>query len=205
MDIYYHINNSPNCDWKIGDVIQFGLEDNHMWKSFTEQGDYIHLNGQKYSSDVVVRHALDAYIKNEPAPVQMNNYHFNPIMTLKESTDSLGNSLRVIRELTFEAIRKEFYPEVPSRHKCIWLIPDDKQSFDFWKNILSNENQRMFKVAVDSKIHRAAQKWLVGGTIPLSEIYTKAHKYWLGEDSGSFKDEVLFIGNVTILEELSKA
>lgn len=204
MDTYYHINSNPNCNWKTGDQIQVGVDDNYMWRSFLRRGDFIELDGEKYSSDVVVRHAYDVYTRNQLAPVQMKHYHFSPIATLKEATDSLGNSLRIIRELAFESVRKEFYSELPSRQKCIWLIPNERQSFDFWKSILQDKNQRIFKVEVDGKIHRAAQKWLIGGTVPLDEINSKAHKYWKGEDSGSFEDEILFVGNLKIHEELTK-
>ena len=132
----------------------------------------------------------------------MKDYHFNPILTLGETIDSLGNSMKIIRELAFEAIRKEFYPELPSREKCIWLIPDNEQSFVFWKNVLNNNSQRIFKLAVDGKIHKAAQKWLVGGTFALNETNSMAHKYWNGGDSGSIEDEILFVGKIKILEKL---
>lgn len=202
METYYHINNNPDCDWKVGDEIFLGVEDNYMWRTFAEKGDFIELNGKKYSSDMVARHAFDVYTGQQPAPLQMKGYHFNLIYTLKETMDSLGNSLRIIRELAFESIRKEFYPELPSRHKCIWLIPDNEQSFSFWKNTLPGKNQRIFKIAVDGKTHRAAQKWLIGGTFSLNETKSKAHSYWKGEDAGNIEDEVLFTGRIRILEEL---
>ncbi|MDP1726879.1 MAG: DUF2441 domain-containing protein [Bacteroidota bacterium] len=203
MEMYYHINNSPDCNWKIGDEIYFGHEDNYMWRSFAEKGDFIELNGEKYSSDLITRHAFDTYTSKFPAPIKMQGYHFNPILTIKEAIDSLGNTLRIIRELAFETIRNSFYPELPSRHKCIWLIPDNEQSYDFWKNILQSKHQKIFKVIiVNGKIHRAAQKWLIGGTFPLNETISKAHKYWKGEDSGNVEDEVLFEGKIRILEEV---
>jgi len=202
MDTFFHINNNPDCNWKAGDEILFGVEDNCMWRSFAGKGDFIELNGEKYTSDLVTRHAFDVYTREQPAPFQMKDYHFNPIFTLREAIDSLGNSLKIIRELAFESIRKEFYSELPSRHKCIWLIPNNKQSFDFWRSTLLNEKQKVFKLAVDGKIHRTAQKWLIGGTLPLDEMNSKAHSYWKGEDSGSIEDEILFTGKVKVLEEL---
>lgn len=203
MNTYYHINNSKECNWKTGDVIEFGLKENYLWKSFLEMGDYLELNEQRVSSDVIVRHALDIYMNKFSVPEAMRGYHFNPILTLKEASDSLGNLMRIVRELIFENVRKEFYPDLPSRHKCIWLIPDESESFDFWKSILDSKSHRIFKVGVNGKIHRASQKWLVGGTIPLSEIYNMAHKYWNGDDAGGFEDEVLFEGEITILEEIN--
>lgn len=201
MQVFYHINNNPECNWKVGDEIIFGVDDNHMWQSFARTGDFIELNGTKYTSDLITRNALDVYM-GQAAPIPMKDYHFKPIYTLKEALDSLGNSVKIIREQAFESIRKEFYSELPSRNKCIWLIPNDALSFSFWKNTLYSINQRIFKLAVDGKIHRAAQKWLVGGTYPLSEINSMAHRYWKGEDSGGIEDEVLFTGKIKILEEI---
>jgi hypothetical protein len=122
----------------------------------------------------------------------MKGYHFNPIKTLKETIDSLGNALKICRELAFESIRKEFYPELPSRQKCIWLMPDNEKSLELWKNTIHNEHQKIFKVTADGNIHRAVQKWLIGGTFSLNKWITLAHKYWKGEDSGSIEDEIIF-------------
>lgn len=203
MSMYYHINNNTNCNWQKGDEVYFGHEYNKMWTSFLEKGAYINLNGDKHSADKIVKTALNAYSRNEPVPLQMKGYHFNPVFTLKEATDCLGQSMNIIRELTFEAIRREFYPELPSRHNCIWLTLDDKLSVQFWKNLVHGSNKRIFRVETEGIIHRAAHKWLIGGTIPLNEINSMAHKYWRGEDSGSIEDEILFVGKVIILDEVN--
>ena len=203
MGSYYHINNEPDCSWKAGDEIHFGNEYNNMWRSFLEKGAYINLNGEKRPADQVIKYALNWYAYNESVPPQMKGYRFNPVFTLKEATDCLGESMRIIRELTFEAIRKEFYPELPSRHNCIWLIPDDKQSLQFWKNLVHGNNKRIFRVETDGIIHRAANKWLITGTIPLNEINSLAHNYWKGIDAGGLEDEILFIGKLKIIEEIT--
>jgi hypothetical protein len=203
MSSYFHINNQPDCSWKAGDEVYFGNEYNNRWRSFLEKGAYINLNGEKRPADQVIKYALNAYAYNEPVPPQMKGYRFNPVFTLKEATDCLGQSMRIIQELIFESIRKEFYPELPSRHKCIWLVPDDKQSLEFWKNLVHGSIKRIFRVETDGIIHRAAQKWLMTGTIPLNEINSLAHNYWKGNEAGSLEDEILFIGKLKIIEELT--
>jgi hypothetical protein len=205
MDIFYHINNNPECNWKIGDVVYFGQEYNSMWRSFLEKGAHINLNGDRRPADQVTKYALNAYAYNDPVPPQMKGYHFNPLGTLKEATDCLGESMRIIRELTYEAIRKEFYSELPSRHKCIWLCPDDKQSLQFWKNLVHASNKRIFRVETEGIIHRAANKWLITGTIPLNEINSMEHNYWKGNDAGGLEDEILFVGKLKIIEELTNS
>lgn len=203
MNTYYHISNNPGCTWKAGDEVYFGHEYNKFWRSFLEKGAYINLNGEKRPADQVIKYALNAYAYNEPVPPQMKDYRFHPVYTLKEAMDCLGQSMRIIRELIFESIRKECYPHLPSRHNCIWLIPDDKQSLDFWKKLVHGNNKRIFRVETEGTIHRAANKWLIAGTIPLNEINSLAHNYWKGNDAGGLEDEILFIGKLKIIEELT--
>lgn len=202
MNSYYHINRNTFCAWKIGDEINFGIEDNYMWQSFADKGDHIPLNGKPFDVHLVASHALDTYIRNYPPPREMEGYHFNPLRTLQETLDSLGNSIKVNREVLLETIRKAFYPELPSRQKCVWLIPNNIEALDFWRKVIQSDLQRIFKVDVEGKIHRAAQKWLVGGTFSVNRWNELAHSYWKGEDAGSNEDEILFEGRMRIIDEV---
>ena len=201
MKIYYHIN-KENCTWKIGDEIEFGTKSNLYWRFLANKGDSININGEDFEVYKIVNAAYDEYIKEYPPPAKMKGYHFNPIRTLKESIDSLGNALKICREISFESIRKDFYPKLPSRQKCIWLIPNNGESLEFWKNVIKNKQRRIFKVAVEGNIHRAAQEWLVGGTFSVNRWNEMAHNYWKGENSGTIQDEVLFCGKIKILDEI---
>jgi|SRR5882724_10752993 len=202
MKAYYHINKNNNCNWKIGDEIDLGKGNNYYWQSLAELGDFIEINGEKFDVDLIAKTAFESYIGKTPAPVKMKGYHFNPLKTLRETIDSLGNALKICREFAFESIRKEFYTELPSRRQCIWLIPDNEKALEFWQNTIHNKDQRIFKVTVDGKIHRAAQKWLIGGTFSANKWNILAHSYWKGEDSGSIEDEILFEGKIKIIEEV---
>lgn len=203
MNTFYHITNNPDCSWKIGDEYCFGHEYNKYWLSFLEKGAYINLKGERRPADQVIKYALNAYAYNELVPPQMKDYHFNPVFTLKEATDCLGQSIRTIRELLFESVRKEFYPELPSRQNCLWLTTDDQNSLEFWKKSVYGEKKRVFRVKTEGITHRAANKWLITGTIPLNEIISKAHNYWKGDDAGGIEDEILFVGKLKIIEELT--
>lgn len=204
MASFFHINNQPDCSWKQGDVIDFGHEYNKFWRSYLEKGATINLNGSRRHADQVIKYALKAYARNEPVPEEMKGYHFNAVFTLKEATDCLGRTMMIIRELVFETIRKEFYPQLPSRHNCIWLTPDDKASLEFWSKLVYGRHKRIFRVETEGIIHRAAQKWLITATQPLNEINSLAHNYWKGEGAGVMEDEILFTGKLKIIEELAK-
>ncbi len=202
MNIYYHINKNIDCGWKAGDEIEFGKEENNYWKSLSGTDDLIEIDGEEFDVHLIAMHAFKTYVNGSPPPTAMKGYHFNPMKTLHETIDSLGNALKICRELAFESIRKEFYPELPSRLNCIWLIPDNLQSLTFWKNVIPNGHQKIFKIVIDGKIHRAAQKWLIGGTYSVNKWSSLAHSYWNGEGSGNKEDEILFKGKIKILEEL---
>jgi hypothetical protein len=204
METYFHINKEKSCNWKVGDEIEFESQNNHYWRSLAEEGDFIELSGEKYPANLVTEKAFKAYAKIELAPPEMKEYHFNILRTLNEALDSLGNSIRINRELIFEDIRKEYYPNLPSRQKGVWLIPNDEKSLEFWKSILRSDNKRIFKVGVEGNIHRSPQKWLEPGTFPVNKLSMQAHKYWKGEESGNYDDEILLEGKITILEEITK-
>jgi hypothetical protein len=200
LNTYYHINRNPDCLWNAGDEFYFGQEHNYRWRSFLENGRSVNLNGEKHTADKIIKTALNCYLERKPFPVQMNDYRCNPVATLNHAAECLDHSMNIIRELAFEAIRKEFYPELPSRQRCIWLTPNDELSLQFWKNKVSG---KIFRVETEGVIHRAPEKWMIMGTIPLNEINSLAHNYWKGNDAGGFEDEILFEGKLKIVEELT--
>ena len=203
MTTYFHINTS-NRNWKIGDEVFIGNGDNNYWKSFADSSDLIELQGEKHEVYKITRTAFEAYAELHPPPSKMRGYHFKILNSLKEAIDSLGNTIKLNRELAFESIRNKYYPELPSRKNCIWLIPDHEVSLHFWNKILNAEQQKkIFKVKVDGNIHRASQEWLIGGTFSLNEWNKLAHNYWKGINSGNVEDEVLFTGSMNILEEIA--
>ena len=203
MKTYYHINKNIDCDWKKGDEIFFGKEDNFFWKSYEEEEESVTLNNEKIEIFSIANNALNTYLRKQPPPLKMKEYHFNPLTTLQETVDSLRNSITTCRELIFESIRKEFYPELPSRQKCIWLIQDNKESLEFWKKTIRSEHQKIFRVSIEGNIHRASHKWLIRGTYSLNKWYELAHNYWKGKDSGEIDDEILYEGKIKIIEEIT--
>jgi hypothetical protein len=62
MKTYYHINKNNNCNWKIGDEIYLCKEDNYLWQSLAEMGDYIEINGEKFDVDLIAKTAFETYI-----------------------------------------------------------------------------------------------------------------------------------------------
>jgi hypothetical protein len=193
MEKFYHIN-YPN--WSIGDEISFGTEDNNYWKSMSKNSETFELEGQSHEAFKVLNAALEHYKRINHAPRVMKSYHFSPLSSLEESLQCLRNSINTIRELIFESVRQEHFPTLPSRQRSIWLIPDNKESIEFWNGILNKDNSKfIYELEVkDGSIHRASHKWLNGGTFSLDHWTMKAENYWKEVDAGGIDDEVLFEG-----------
>ncbi len=202
---FLHIN-STNCNWKVGDELSFEKEDNNYWKSFLRKEDSYNFQGNKHDAFKVLHSAFEAYARLHNPPLVMKEYHFNQINTLKESLDCLRNTILINRELIFESVRNEFFPNLPSRQKCIWLIPNNDDSLDFWINILKSKgsHHKLFRIeTVNGTIHKATQQWLEGGTISINQWQHMATNYWKGVNSGKIDDEILYQGRIKILEEIT--
>lgn len=106
------------------------------------------------------------------------------------------------RELIWEAVRVEYYPKKPSRQKCLW-VSQGEESLHYWISQLGLwDNQTVFRVELDGVIHEASDEHLMNDDIPYDIALEKAHKYWSGEIVDPLKKEILFEGNMRILEHI---
>ena len=125
-------------------------------------------------------------------PVQQGNIH--------SYSNALGHTTKTIRELSFEEIRKEFFPAHPSRQRGIWVIKPDKDSLDYWKNELGSADQ-IIKVQLTGKIHKANQEYLKATTDSLNTIRQRAFHYWTGTSGANIvEEEILFEGFAEVIE-----
>lgn len=202
MRTFLHINNA-NCNWKNGDEFIAGKENNNFWKSFLDKEESIEINGEKHNAFKFINAAFEEYAGIYSPPQKMNGYHLRPVNTLKDSIDCLRNNIKINRELIFESIRSEYYPNLPSRQRCIWLISENHESLNFWNNILEKgKGQKLFKVVkVEGTIHWSSQEWLVGGTYSINHWDHMTSNYWKGLNSGNIEDEILYEGKIKIIKE----
>lgn len=133
-------------------------------------------------------------------------YDIKALHLTESDFDTIRNGLfhymRFTRETIFEEIRQTFFPGYPSRQRCIWVVPDCKESLDYWRKELGNG--KLFKLELTGKIHRANQEFLNLNNKPLNDMRQRAFKYWSGT-SGQNKaeEECLFEGFVNVLEEIN--
>ncbi|MEN6316866.1 MAG: DUF2441 domain-containing protein [Clostridiaceae bacterium] len=136
-------------------------------------------------------------IKN---PVISEFYHFNTNKTLAEVAETLNYYLRFTREVIFEEVRKDFFPDRPSRYRGLWVIPDDTDCLRYWWNTLG-KNGAILKLKITGKLHRANQQYLMINTNRLDFIRQEAFKYWAGTTGiNRVEEECLFEGFIEVID-----
>ena len=119
---------------------------------------------------------------------------------LKDSKNKIyGLSLKN-REEALEEVRKEKYPNLPSRYHCIWVC--DEKSLDFWLKKL-NENSTIYKLLLNGELFKSSDSFLPEDGETKKKQKSEADKYWnpvFINDDEEKTAEYLFQGKVKILE-----
>lgn len=124
----------------------------------------------------------------------------------KLAANSLRHYVKYVRELTWEEIRRNEFPDLPSRQRCLWLIPS-KDKIPFWMNKLLGGNSTEFqilRVSAQGKIHSASEALLMSDSQSHTKTIKDAQKYWLGHIDDPETEEVIFEGKITVQEVLPK-
>ena len=201
---YYHIHKHNSPKWVEGATFTFGDEPNNSWRAFevARRGITNPETNEVFTVDMVAFRALHVYRKQGKKDARLGFYHFNPVMTLAETLDSLFLSTRMVRELVLEDVRRQMYPDLPSRSSCIWLIPEDPRAVRFWLENMRGDHKKVFRVRATGEMHRAPQQLVMGDTISLVEWHKRALDYWNGVDMESYDDEITCSGEIEVLEEV---
>lgn len=130
------------------------------------------------------------------------DYKHYPLVNDDTIRDILGHYQMFTRETIFEEVRKKYFANLPSRLSCLWVIPDNNNSIEYWKKELCENNEcRLLKLNLTGIIHKTNQSYLKLNLDPIIELREKAFKYWNGgSGAGSDEDEYLFQGFAEVLE-----
>lgn len=206
---FYHINRAGDSHWKPGARFFFGNDTNNFVSMFDLLAHTVShpVSGVEYPMNMVADEVLGVLGQGKPKARELASfYHYDPLQTLSETNRALHHALRLIREYVFEEVRRQTFPEHPSRHRCIWLVPNEEGALHYWWKVLGIENSRVFQVRATGKVHRASQKNLSLGTFSLQEWRQNAFKYWAGvQERNTIEDEVLFEGFVHVEREMDPA
>ena len=201
---FFHIHKHNSPKWFEGARLGFGLEPNNAWRAFeaARRGITNPKSNEIYTVDMVALKALEFYRKQKPKDPRLSFYHYDPVVSLAETLDSLFLATRMVRELIFEDVRRQMYTALPSRMSCIWLIPEDPRAVRFWLDSMRGDYKRVFRVNATGELHRATQQIVMGDTISMNEWRKRATDYWNGARAESHDDELLLSGDIEVLEEV---
>lgn len=179
---------STDRHYKVGDILTFG-------ETYNGQGKRI--NESKFNNGKNAYYNLGYnYLNNK-------NIFKNKKIVL-EMSNSLSESDFVIRELAVEEVRKEFFPEYPSRLKCMFL--SDKKEVVL-KNLTSMYKKgfgthfQAIAVKLNGKIFYAKSVGLKRNGLSYGEYKEIAREYWSqDQDCGDEVKEILFEGRAEIIE-----
>jgi len=172
-------------------------------KFFVENGVYFHI--QTPAPYKPAKWEIDQvhFIGNRKNPF-VEFYDSNGFVIREETVENyrgvLDEYLKLTREWIFEEVRKEFFPNLPSRHRCIWVIPDNKDAIQYWWKTMGEKGQ-ILKLELTGKIYRTNQQYLKRITAPLDQIRMNAFRYWAGASGDNpAEDEYLFEGFAKVLD-----
>jgi len=203
-EAFFHIHRDNIPQWRPEAEFFFGRVVNRFVQAFDTLGHGTRSpEGKVYFANDIAEHVLAVINKGVPKNTDLAKfYHYDPVKTLAEVTDALTHCLRLIRELVFEEVRIASFPELPSRHRCIWLIPEDMEAVQYWWHTLGKKG-KIFRVSATGKLHRTHQSFLHLRTCSVNAWKENAFRYWAGiRGENSTEDEVLFEGFVKVLEEI---
>nr|WP_302937337.1 DUF2441 domain-containing protein [Megamonas funiformis] len=129
-------------------------------------------------------------------------------MNISKTSNPLVEYLLYIRESLFEEVRQQYFPQLPSRQKSIWLIPHNEKSLSFWKDALQvdklNIPYQILELVCSGNVFYGNEKYLKNSTeLTFNNYRQSAFNYWSGLDADPEKNiavECIFSGYFTVKE-----
>jgi len=186
--IFYHI--APCHQWQIGLSIDTG-----PWKANRFYSHYESDFGVTPGDDrVPCAERLEAF---RHLPEEEKHLHCERYIQL--AYDVIKDQAIFIREVLFEQVRAQEFPEHPSRTRCMWLCTH--AGVESWWRTIGGDDKEIYGVRATGNIHRGDERHLrVADTFSHKIIREHALRYWSGsgEESADLED-IIFEGCVRVL------
>lgn len=142
---------------------------------------------------IPISHAVKQ-LKNTPD----DQWHQHCRLLLEQAGKAVKEMGTYIREVIFEEIRRDEFPDLPSRMSGIWFC--DAAGIAYWWPRMHSGKKAIFETSVTGTLHRANQDFLVNDSIGHNELRDLARRYWSGENVRNRpEEELLFCGEVRVL------
>ncbi len=183
-------------DYKVGDIIKFGDDYNYQAKRVLDV-DYKMENAPNNMPEMLLEEKIKHHKK-------LNKNE------LREVCDILWNYGFSMREIGLEICRQRYYPNEPSRFKCMFLCkkPEEAKCYLSTAKTKGNTSQpKVIGVKLNGKILMTSNSFNMRGGKSINEFIEQAHAYWQGVDD-SFVDkasiEYLFEGIAEVVEIINE-
>lgn len=124
---------------------------------------------------------------------------------IEVARDFSSHLTRQTGEIVFEDVRRREFPHLPSRQRCVWLIPN-QGGVKFWLRRMDVGGQfQVLKVRVQGRLHTASESYLVTDGFSLEEMIRSARQYWLGIVEDAETEEIIFEGRMRVEEVMPQS
>ena len=187
--ILYQVATDRN--YKIGDKIRFGDEPNGqefncLNLSFNKDGEPLHKLGYD--------NAKKGIFKNKNLLLDMSK--------------ALSNYDFIMREFAMEEVRRQQFPNLPSRFRCMFLSEDEDtclHNLEGFINRGAGKNLQAIKVKVNGEAHFVKTFGISRLGLSFNEYMKEAVEYWSqDQNSNAAIKEILFVGDVEVVEILKE-
>jgi hypothetical protein len=207
MSLHYHVQRDSVASFKVGKTYPFGIQQNFFARDLFAVDVLVPVAG---TEGLPIGYLLRDYFD----PTSLNHYRQIKSKTLtadekgllKSALFVLDHQAKLLRELIFEQVRQESFPNKPSRLKGIWLIPHQQELLERWCATAPHGRFRAFEVEATGKFHHGAGKYLNPECFSAVELRENAQRYWSeAVNVLSEHAEILCEGEVKVLRELKMA
>lgn len=207
MPAFYHVQRNTVVGFKVGKTYALGADQNFFARD---------LLGVDLSIPVAATEGLpiDYLLRDYLDPTGFNHYRNIRSKTvtpdekglLRGALGVLNHQAMLLRELIFEQVRHESFPDKPSRMKGIWLIPHNEDLLARWCATAPHGQFRAFELEATGRFHPGASKYLKPECIGAKQLRENAHRYWSEPvDVLTQPAEILCEGEIKVLREIRMA
>lgn len=198
----YHVAHSKSSkpyndfpDLKLGDEIDVGSELNPFFSYFYKTDDHVKFFNNDKQYEIHYTSSLNALAKGTTVQgVEVPELSFNYLNAKFHDLDCLN------RELLLENVRLEHYPDMPSRHTCLWVSQEPQESLEWLQHFvdLGALDLKLVCLETSDEPAKVDSMFLPLKSDSLSKKLEKAHDYWSGKTSERPMIEYLFKGKATV-------
>lgn len=188
--ILYQVATDRN--YKVGDKYTFGEADN---------GQAYHIYNTVYQDE-----------NHKPLHVVGFNNLKKSIFKNKKLLIDLSQAISkydfALRELALEDVRREQFPQLPSRMKCMFLTDDKKECLDNlpkFAKVGYGSFYQAVAVKASGTVFYARDFVVARAGLSINQYKEQAVKYWSQDQNSTTKaKEILFVGEAEIVEILKE-